>query len=251
MTVYLYNADCLDEFEKFKDGEIDLIVIDPPYGISNENKITRKETTDINMDFGEWDHFETEDEFITFTNDWFYECMRILKKEGWMYIFFGNTWIWILQTALRKHPEFNIIHRTTYTWLKTNPAPSYRKFNWRSSTEPALVFSKGKCRIPNFLNQTVMKNYGETPCRSNYGTTGHPTEKPVDLLKLFVETSSNVGDTVLDCFMGSGSTGVACIECDRHFIGIEKSLKWYTIAKERLDRCKVEVKGKQGDSLLL
>lgn len=247
----LYNTDALHQLKKFKDESIDLIVTDPPYNISNENKITRKETTDINMDFGKWDHFETEEDFIEFTNSWFFDCMRILKKEGWMYVFFGNTWIWILQLALRKWSNFGIIHRTTFTWLKSNPAPSYRKFNWRNSTEPVLVFSKGKCRIPNFINQTYMKNYMYTSCRSNYGTTGHPTEKPVQLIELFVKTSSNKGETVLDPFMGSGTTGMACLQLDRKFIGIERSFRWFPVAQDRLNKFKKQTKGKQGDSLLV
>lgn len=251
MEILLLFEDASRALSEMDEESVDLIVIDPPYAISNKNKITRKETTDINMDFGEWDHFETEEEFYSFTRLWFWNCMRVLKKEGWMYIFFGNTWIWILQTLIRKYTEFNIIHRTTFTWCKSNPAPSYRKYNWRSSTEPALVFSKGKCRIPNFLTQTKMKNYAMTPCRSNYGVSGHPTEKPVEIMELFVESSSLEGETVLDCFMGSGTTGIACLQLNRKFIGIENSPKWFPIAKDRLDNFQKYIEATQGDSLLV
>ena len=250
MEIALLFNDSLKELPKFETESVDLIATDPPYGISNKNKITRKETTDINMDFGVWDHF-TEEEFIEFTRQWFYECMRILKKNGWMYIFFGNTWIWILQTSIRDNPQFDIIHRTTYTWCKSNPAPSYRKFNWRSSTEPALVFSKGKCRIPNFLDQTRMKNYGMTSCRSNYGVSGHPTEKPISLMELFVETSSNKGEIVLDPFMGSGTTGMACLQLKRRFVGIESSPHWFSVAEDRLKRFQKDTEESQGDGLLI
>lgn len=64
---------------------------------------------------------------------------------------------------------------------------------------------------------------------------GHITPKPVDLLEYIIKTSSNEGDTVLDCFMGSGSTGVACLNTNRRFIGIEKDDKYFEIAKKRIE----------------
>ena len=66
------------------------------------------------------------------------------------------------------------------------------------------------------------------------GNKKHPTEKPVELLKVLIENSSNEGDIVMDCFMGSGSTGVACLETNRGFIGIEIDKKYYDIAVERI-----------------
>ena len=77
--------------------------------------------------------------------------------------------------------------------------------------------TKNILRIPNIL-----------------GNKKHPTEKPVDLLKLLIENSSNEGDIVMDCFMGSGSTGIACINTNRKFIGIEIDKKYYDIAIERI-----------------
>ena len=66
------------------------------------------------------------------------------------------------------------------------------------------------------------------------GNKKHPTEKPVELLKVLIENSSNEGDIVMDCFMGSGSTGVACIETNRKFLGIEIDKKYYDIAVRRI-----------------
>lgn len=77
--------------------------------------------------------------------------------------------------------------------------------------------TKNILRIPNIL-----------------GNKKHPTEKPVELLKLLIENSSNEGDIVIDCFMGSGSTGIACINTNRKFIGIEIDKKYYDIAIERI-----------------
>ena len=66
------------------------------------------------------------------------------------------------------------------------------------------------------------------------GTKTHPTEKPVELMKILIENSSNKDDIVLDCFMGTGSTGIACINANRKFVGIEIDKKYYDIAVRRI-----------------
>ncbi len=74
------------------------------------------------------------------------------------------------------------------------------------------------------------------------GNKKHPTEKPVGLMKVLVENSSNVGDTVMDLFMGAGATGVACRELGREFIGIEIDEKYFKIAEERINGVGEEIK---------
>lgn len=74
---------------------------------------------------------------------------------------------------------------------------------------------------------------------------GHITPKPVDLLKYIIKTSSNEGDVVLDCFMGSGSTGVACLNTNRKFIGIEKEEKYFNISSNRLENAKLNTRQKK------
>jgi len=95
----IYCMDCLDGLKKLPDNSIDLIVTDPPYAISQKDKkFSRKSlsskswkrNTDIKLDFGVWDNFETEDEFFKFTEEWFKECVRVLKQKGWIYIFFDK-----------------------------------------------------------------------------------------------------------------------------------------------------------------
>ena len=96
------------------------------------------------------------------------------------------------------------------------------------------IGSKGeKAWTFNFKQQKEMHNFYETPNKSSYGVTSHPTEKPVTLIKHLLEIHTNPKDTVLDCFMGSGSTGVACLETNRNFIGIELDKDYYEIAKQR------------------
>jgi site-specific DNA-methyltransferase (adenine-specific) len=85
-----------------------------------------------------------------------------------------------------------------------------------------------------------MHNFYETPNKTIYGKTEHPTEKPLNLIEHLVEIHSNEDDCVLDCFMGSGTTGVACHQTNRNFIGIELEPKYYEIAKERIKEAKAQ-----------
>ena len=86
----------------------------------------------------------------------------------------------------------------------------------------------------NFKQQKKMHNFFETPNKSSWGVTEHPTEKPVNLIKHLLEVHSNNGDIVLDCFMGSGTVGVGCVELDRKFIGIENDESYYKMAEKRI-----------------
>lgn len=107
--------------------------------------------------------------------------------------------------------------------------------------EYIILFRKGgdkpinKCGTPDILKISIKK------MKDSNGKNLHDTEKPVDLMKILVENSSNEGDVVLDPFMGIGATGIACVNTNRRFIGIELSEKYYNIAKERIEKEKSKI----------
>ncbi|MHA1408754.1 MAG: DNA-methyltransferase [Candidatus Odinarchaeia archaeon] len=237
MNVKLINGNSLEILEKMDDESVDLIITDPPYNISKRGNIQIKGSSDIMMNFGEWDFFKTENDYFDFTNKWVSECCRILKENGWFYVFFDYKKLWMLEFITN---DADVMMRTLFTWVKLNPATSFRKYNWRSSIETVWVGSKGECRIPNFLSQKEMVNYMITPCRCNYKETEHLNEKPMKITDLFVKTSSNIGDTVLDPFMGSGSVGASAVKLNRNFIGIDLDEKWVEVAKKRIEKYRTE-----------
>ena len=238
----LIHGDCLEEMQTLiKEGvEVDLILTDPPYNISKLNDNRDRSNMDspimrrkkpINYDFGAWDNMERQ-EFLDFTNDWFNLCVQLLKEGGALISFFSKEDVNFLGWIGK---EYGMRTRTVFTWHKTNPVPSFRKVNYLSSCEYAWVGSKGeKGWTFNFKQQKEMHNFFETPNKSSYGVTKHPTEKPLSMMEHLIEIHSNPNDLVLDCFMGSGTTGVACQELNRDFIGIEKVEEYYDIAKERI-----------------
>jgi len=239
----IIQGDALELLKTFPDDSIDLIVTDPPYFISQKgNNISRKNlsskahkrNSDIKLDFGEWDHFDDDKAFLEFTENWFKECVRILKPKSWIYIFFDKQKVGYFDLFLA--PKYGIKARTIFVWAKTNPVPSFRKVNWISSTEFAWVGSKGESKIKNFLTQKEMYNYALTPNKSAYGKTEHPTEKPESVITRFIKASSSEGDIVLDPFVGSGTTAVVAKKFNRKYIGIENSPTYCKTAEERLRR---------------
>ena len=229
--------------KKLKDNSIDCVITDPPFNISERGKdIQRKclsskmhkRNSNIKKNFGEWDIMKEKD-FKQFTEEWFKECARVLKKKGWCFIFFSKERIGYFTNPLSGlFIKNGFKTRTIISWHKTNPVPSFRKMNFLSSCEFCIVGSKGEGRIPNFLMQKEMHNFFETPNKSSYGKTKHPTEKPLQLIEWLIKIGSNENDIILDPFLGSGTTAIACLKLNRKFIGIEKEEEYIKIAEKRL-----------------
>ncbi len=194
---------------------------------------------DIRQDFGVWDHFDSEAEYFEFTENWFKECCRILKPKGWIYIFFDRQKVGFFDLILAK--KYNIKSKSIFAWLKSNPCPSIRKANWLSASEFVWIGCKQKGRIKNYLSHKEMYNYMITPNKAAYGETTHPTEKPRAVIERFVQASSNVGELVLDPFVGSGTTAVVCKSLNRRYIGFESDRRYYRIALGRVAKTKTEV----------
>ena len=238
----LYNGDCVDIMAQFPEESIDLILTDPPYNISQEgNKIVRNKKhykwrakTDISLDFGKWDRdWSSDKEFLLWTEEWFSEFSAIAKQQAWFFIFFNKQKTGYFDLFLG--PKYGIKARTIYVWCKTNPVPSFRKVNFNSATEVAWVGSKGGSKLKNFKEQKYMSNYFLSPNASAYKKTTHPTEKPITLFTHLVEVASNENDIVLDSFMGSGTTAIACERTHRKWIGIEKNKNYCEIIKSRVN----------------
>lgn len=240
-------GDCIEEMKKLPDESIDCIITDPPFNISQDKKELSRKTmkspmfakrTSIRLDFGDWDKMG-ELEFKKFTEKWFKECVRVLKPKGWFFCFFSKE-----RTGYFTDPLDGLFikngfkTRTIISWHKTNPVPSFRKVNFLSSCEFCVVGSKGESRLPNFLMQKEMHNFFETPNKSSYGKTKHPTEKPERLIEWLVKIGSKEGATILDPFIGSGTTAIACLKLNRNFIGIEKDDEYIKICKERIKQYK-------------
>lgn len=122
-------------------------------------------------------------------------------------------------------------------WHKTNPAPKIRRAGFLNSCE-LIVCMWNKNHTWNFSNQRDMHNFIETPIcmgEERIKEPNHPTQKPVKVLEHVIKLASKEGDLVFDPFMGVGSTGVAALNLDRKFIGVEIDEKYFKAAEIRLN----------------
>lgn len=222
----LINGDAKNLLRGIQSKSIDLIITDPPYKFksnilkgggffANENK---RHLQVIEQKWG-----------LKFDPVYFLkEFQRVLK------IF--NAYIFCNRYLLKTYIEF--AENYNYNWdililLKANPVPAFK--NHYLSDKEYVMFIRDKGATFNSNNTyydyftyyiySVGKNY-----------SGHPTEKPVDFIRKMIKISSNEGDVILDPFMGSGTTGVACLYENREFIGFEIDKEYYSVAEERINK---------------
>ena len=233
--IKLYQGDCIEIMNNIPDKSIDMILCDLPYGTTSN----------------QWD------EIIPFDKLW-NQYKRIIKDDGAIVLFsqmpftaklamsniewFKYEWIWQKEAPtghlnakkmpLKLHENILVFYKNLPTY---NPQMKYGKEKYVSITRA----SQSSSNYRQFTRDVISTSNGERypkdiiKCKRDSNKL-HPTQKPVPLLKYLIKTYTNTNDTVLDNCMGSGSTGVACKQLDRNFIGIELEKKYYEIAKERI-----------------
>ncbi len=227
-TVQLICGDCIAAMEDLrkKGCLVDAIITDPPYCISKENNFsTMKNAKRHGVDFGEWD--KNVDLF-----SWIDAADKILKAGGNIVIF--NSFLNIGNIAKYLENK-NYKVKDLVRWIKPNPMPRNMDSRFVADYELAIWCVKGNKKW-TFNNETSSYLRPEFKCPPPSGKerVGHPTQKPVKLMEELVKIFSNKEMTVLDPFMGSGSTGVACIKTNRNFIGIELDKDYYEMAYKRI-----------------
>lgn len=231
----LHNLDCMEAMRHMSEGSIDLILTDPPYNLGNfmKNRDTNlKKMRDNFFGSAGWDDMEF-DEWQTSMDSFFKSAAKIIKKGGAMIMFMA---IIKVETIIHLAEKHGFYYKTTGIWHKTNPMPRNMNLHFVNSTEAWIYFTY-KTRTGTFNNGgTMCHDFIETSVTPNserkHGK--HPTQKPESLIRHFVEILSNPGDTILDPFMGSGTTGVVAKQMNRNFIGIELDEKYYQMASERI-----------------
>ena len=209
-TTKLIQGDCLEVMKDMADSSVDLILSDIPYGEVNQKssglrKLDRGNADECNIDLQEM----------------IKQSVRVCR--GSFYIFCGTEQISQIIS------EFKSVKLTTRlgAWEKSNPSPMNGSRLWLSGMEFCVFSRKAKATFNERCQKALWKN---PVGRSKV----HPTEKPVLLMERLIKASTNEGDTVLDFTMGSGTTGVACKNLNRNFIGIELDEAYFKIAEERI-----------------
>ena len=236
--INLYHGDCLEVMKGIPDGSVDAIITDPPYG-----------TTAC-----KWDSV------IPFEAMW-EQLKRVIKPNGAIVLFGSEPFSSVLRMSNIK------MYKYDWVWVKPQGVdPFMSKIRPLNNIENIIVFggkimynpemSSGKPyhiirdktnRVKEtsgaIMRQTETVNNGtRLPTRTLYIKQErgiHPTQKPVALMEYLIKTYTNESETVLDFTMGSGTTGVACKNLSRKFIGIEKDLTYFNIAKDRINNTQI------------
>ena len=224
-TNIIYNENCLDGIKMLPDNCIDLVVSDPPYLLNqrgnagNSGGMLQKELNKKDKVF-EFNSVNIE--------DYLHELYRVLKDGTHCYLMCNHV---NLTHFLKVIDESKFHFIKCLIWQKGNLIMGTKYMN---AFEYILFMSKGTnrnvndCGIPDILSVPNIKT------KDIDGGNIHDSEKPVRLMEILITQSSNKGDIVLDPFMGSGTTALACINKNRKFIGYEIDPKYHKLCEKRI-----------------
>lgn len=234
----LIHGECIDAMKKIPDGVVDMILCDLPYG-------TTKNKWDVVIPFEElWEQYRRlvkVDGAIVLTSAQPFTSALIMSQID----IFKYTWVWNKSKVTgvlnaKKQPLRN--HEDVLVFYAKQPVYNPQGLESCDKRSATGVGKKGSSKNYGAVKQTEDGTYNQTSTgypRSvleipSVGKTVHPTQKPVPLMEYMIRTYTNENALVLDNCMGSGSTGVACANTGRKFVGIEMDEKYFDIAKNRI-----------------
>lgn len=239
----------IEVLKKLPAKSVDLIFADPPYNLQLKSELYRPNQTKVNGVFDEWDKFDSIHHYDEFTREWLLACKRVLKDNGTIWVIGSYHNIYRVG-AIMQNLGFWFLN--DIVWIKTNPMPNFKGTRFNNAHETLIWASQNKSAKYTF-HYKAMKIYNDDlQMRSDWaipicngkerlkvnGKKAHSTQKPLALLYRIILSSSNEGDTILDPFMGSGTTGAAARRLGRNFIGIEKEPFYLETANERIEKVK-------------
>lgn len=240
MSQIIRNEDCLLGLKSFPDDYFDLVCCDPPYKTRcSKAKLTERGTSTDRLR-NRWvkKNLDEDSKILAETGQfigqippfevWLPEVYRVLKPNTHAYIMLKACHLKEFQTKAEK---VGFKFQNLLVWAKQNATPN--KF-YMQKGEFILMLRKGKER---YINDMGTENIFFV--RNPVGKKFHPTEKPVELMRKMIENSTNMGDKVLDPFLGAGATLVACEETHRLGTGIEIEKRFCNIAQKRVEQAKL------------
>lgn len=225
------HGNCLEELNLVPNESVQLLLTDPPYNVSMKSNFHTMGR--VGVDFGGWDKGFNQTEWLEIA------CEKV-KKGGSVVIFNDYKNIGLMKDVLESK---GFVIKEMLIWKKSNPMPRNRDRLYVTSIEVALWAVKGKGWTFNRQRETYENGIFESPIVS-HKQRKHPTQKPLTVIEEMIKIHTNEGDIVLDCFMGSGTTAVACVNNNRNFIGIEMDWDYCNIANERIEEARLQVKAK-------
>lgn len=248
----LVEGDCLCVMDMLPDEVFDMVFIDPPYYLQlpSSRKLRRWEVrTEVNGVHEEWDKFKSFEEYDNFAMKVLERVKRLMKP---------NATLWVIGTYHNIHRWGKLMQDMGFwilndvIWLKTNPMPNWLGVRFTNATETLIWAVKDRNTKGHTFNKEYAKQFGvgkvyenvwripicsgEERLKDQNGNKVHPTQKPIELLKRVILTSTRDGDLILDPMAGVGTTGYVAKMLRRHFFMIEKESIYVEWTKRRFEK---------------
>jgi len=237
MTVTLMQGDCLVRMAEIPDGSVDMILADLPYGTTAckwDNVIPFEPL---------WKHYwrvlKPNGAVVLFGSEPFSSHLRMSQIKHYRY-----DWVWLKSTGggflnanrqpLKRHEIISV-----FSWQQSQYFPQKTQGKAYQTTRRAAGETTQDQSVAGWITKNKGDRFPLSYQKFANDTGHHPTQKPVALLEYLIKTYTLEGETVLDNTMGSGSTGVACVNTGRSFIGIEQDDKYFAIAQKRIAEAQV------------
>ena len=243
----IIHGDCMEELKNFPDNSVDLVFADPPYNMQLKNNLYRPNNTKVDGVNDSWDKFASFAEYDGFCKGWLGECRRVLKDSGTIWVIGSYHNIFRIGSIML---DLGFWILNNVTWHKANPMPNFMGTRFTNATETLLWCAKGEAHTKYTFNYRLMKKYngnkqmtsvwqiplctGKARLKDGDGKKLHSTQKPEELLKRVILSTTKPGELVLDPFFGTGTTGAVAKKLGRDYIGIEREAGYVELAESRI-----------------
>lgn len=240
------TGDCAGELRKLAPASVDLVFADPPYNLQLAGDLLRPNNTRVDGVDQDWDKFQNFAAYDAFCREWLGECRRVLKPNGAIWVIGSYHNVFRLGVALQ---DLGFWIQNDVIWRKVNPMPNFRGKRFTNAHETLIWAGKSQKSRVTFNYESLKASNDDLQMRSDWlfpicsgperlkdddGRKAHPTQKPEALLQRIIVGCTNPGDTVLDPFFGTGTTGAVAKRLGRKFIGIERDKDYARAAEDRI-----------------
>lgn len=239
-------GDCIEIMNSLPANSVDLIFADPPYNLQLGGDLHRPDNSKVDAVDDDWDKFGSFRDYDTFTAAWLKAARRLLKPDGALWVIGSYHNIFRVGAQLQ---DLGYWILNDIVWRKANPMPNFKGKRFTNAHETLIWAGRDEKSRPTF-NYEAMKAFnddlqmrsdwfipicsGGERLKDDKGEKTHPTQKPEGLLARVIMATTKPGDTILDPFFGTGTTGAVAKQFGRNFIGIERDTGYIKAAEKRL-----------------
>ena len=240
------QGDCIALMEAMPEASVDMIFADPPYNLQLAGDLHRPNNSKVDAVDDAWDQFDSFAVYDDFTRRWLRAARRVLKDNGTLWVIGSYHNIFRVGTALQ---DLDYWILNDVVWRKTNPMPNFRGRRFTNAHETMIWAAKDKDARYTFNYDAMKRLNDDLQMRSDWlipicsggerlkndkGEKAHPTQKPEALLHRVIMAATKPGETVLDPFFGSGTTGAVARKLGRHYVGLERDPDYIAVAQQRI-----------------